>query len=323
MTSLVSCAPPYPVIHPVNPDKHRPFWSVMIPTYNCNVYLEKTLKSVLAQDPGPEIMQIEVIDDFSPDDDPQTVVNDLGHGRVHYYRQPKNVGAPSNFTTCVRRATGRWVHILHGDDEVLPGFYQHYRNIIETQKCSMVVGRSILIDENNFWRSITRALQYQEGLLDKAHFALAKANEVRTPAVVVSRAAYEHVGGYLNNLIHCADWEMWSRLAAYDPVGYIPRPLTLYREHSASDTTRVALSGLDTKDAIQALEIIASRFQNSLEKEKIQSIGNMWIGVDCLYKTLHLVLKGNITPALKHLTHSLRFTPSIIKNWRELLQKFF
>jgi len=45
----------------------RPFWSVMIPTYNPRAdYLEETLHSVLQQNPGPKQMQIEVVDDCSP-----------------------------------------------------------------------------------------------------------------------------------------------------------------------------------------------------------------------------------------------------------------
>ena len=41
----------------------------MIPTYNPRAdYLEETLRSVLQQDPGPEQMQIEVVDDGSTDD---------------------------------------------------------------------------------------------------------------------------------------------------------------------------------------------------------------------------------------------------------------
>ena len=41
----------------------------MIPTYNPRAeYLEETLWSVLRQDPGPEQMQIEVVDDYSKDD---------------------------------------------------------------------------------------------------------------------------------------------------------------------------------------------------------------------------------------------------------------
>ena len=58
----------------------RPRWSVMIPTYNCARYLEATLRSVLTQDPGPEAMQIEVVDDHSTADDPEDVVTRLGGG---------------------------------------------------------------------------------------------------------------------------------------------------------------------------------------------------------------------------------------------------
>ena len=54
-----------PSIAPVPEGVHRPKWSVMIPTFNCANYLRQTLESVLAQDPGPEQMQIEVVDDCS------------------------------------------------------------------------------------------------------------------------------------------------------------------------------------------------------------------------------------------------------------------
>ena len=37
----------------------------MIPTYNRTKYLEKTLRSILEQDPGENEMQIEVIDNCS------------------------------------------------------------------------------------------------------------------------------------------------------------------------------------------------------------------------------------------------------------------
>ena len=114
----------YPSIAPVSEAVNRPLWSVMVPTYNCANYLELTLKSVLEQDPGPEQMQIEVIDDRSTKDDPEAVVNEIGKGRVSFFRQPQNVGAQANFTTCVQRSRGHLVHILHGDDAVLPGFYR-------------------------------------------------------------------------------------------------------------------------------------------------------------------------------------------------------
>ena len=42
-----------------------PLWSVMIPTFHCARFLRQTLESVLSQDPGPDVMQIEVVDDCS------------------------------------------------------------------------------------------------------------------------------------------------------------------------------------------------------------------------------------------------------------------
>src|SRR5690242_19953848 len=110
-------------VAPVGDGLVRPLWSIMIPTFNNAGHLRAALRSVLAQDAGPEVMQIEVVDDAS-DDDTSKVVQETGQGRVSYYRQDRNVGHIANFQSCLRRSTGRLVHLLHGDDAVLPGFYQ-------------------------------------------------------------------------------------------------------------------------------------------------------------------------------------------------------
>ena len=111
-------------------NKEFPKWSVMIPTYNCANLLEQTLLSILQQDPGEELMQIEVIDDCSTIDNPEEVVNRLGKGRIKFFRQPKNVGAIRNFNTCINRSNGEFVHILHGDDWIENGFYNEINNLI-------------------------------------------------------------------------------------------------------------------------------------------------------------------------------------------------
>ena len=112
-----------PEIARLAPGSNRPLWSVMVPTYNTTPYLRETLTSVLTQDPGPEQIQIEVVDDCSSDD-PQTIIDELAPERIHLHRQPENLGQTGNLNSCIERARGHLVHILHGDDTVRNGFYR-------------------------------------------------------------------------------------------------------------------------------------------------------------------------------------------------------
>ncbi|RYZ20011.1 MAG: glycosyltransferase, partial [Chitinophagaceae bacterium] len=90
-----------PTIAPLPPTENRPQFSVMIPAYNCAAYLIETLNSVLEQDFGEELMQIEVVDDCSTDTDVKALVHKIGGDRVTYFRQPQNVGSIRNFETCI------------------------------------------------------------------------------------------------------------------------------------------------------------------------------------------------------------------------------
>ncbi len=60
-------------IAPVSDQSNRPFWSVMIPAHDCGPQFEETLQSVLDQDPGPDQMQIAVVDDASSGETAATI----------------------------------------------------------------------------------------------------------------------------------------------------------------------------------------------------------------------------------------------------------
>src|SRR5439155_1572443 len=82
----------------------RPFWSVMIPTYNPRAdYLEETLWSVLKQDPGPDQMQIEVIDDASPKGAPTEFIRKLAGKRVTVHCEPRNLGLAGIWNRCASK----------------------------------------------------------------------------------------------------------------------------------------------------------------------------------------------------------------------------
>lgn len=258
------------MIAPVPEGVARPAWSVMIPTYRSDDLLAECLASVLAQAPGPEVMQIEVVDDASPDGDAAAVVAAVGDGRVAFHRQPANVGAPRNFTTCVERARGRWVHVLHADDLVLPGFYDRYDAAIEAApSAGMVVGPSHVGGADGVPTHRTPPLPIRDGLLVDPVEALAIDRHVNFPAVVIDRAAHERLGGYDPGLVHANDWELWTRVAAAFPVAAVDEPLAVYRRHPASDTDLLLRTAVPISDLARAAAVIRPRLPSRAARRRL------------------------------------------------------
>jgi glycosyltransferase involved in cell wall biosynthesis len=226
----------------------------MIPVYNCADYLRRTLASVLPQ--APASAQIEVVDDCSTRDDPEAVVREAGDSRVTFVRQPVNLGAQATFTTCIVRAHGEWVHILHGDDLVAPGFYDAFQAAAEQHpEIGAAFCRSTDIDDNDDPIEVMPAEAAVPGILSDLADRLAVYNLIRFPSIVVRRQTYERVGGFHPALFHSADWDMWKRVALNVPVWYDPTPLALYRVHARSDTSALMRTGANIADALRAIEI--------------------------------------------------------------------
>lgn len=246
----------YPRIEPVPEGTPRPFWSVMIPTYHCAGYLAQTLRSVLEQDPGADRMQIEVVDDCSTKDDPEVVVRAVGRGRVGFYRQPANGGLTHNFNTCLRRATGEWVHVLHGDDYVLPGFYAALEEgVAREPSIGAAYCRVILVDEKELWQALWHQERKTAGVLEEFAARIAVGQAIQAPSIVVRRSVYERIGGFCTAVSHTADWDMWKRVAADFKVWYEPRCLACYRSHSGSDTSRLFRSGENIAQTRRSIEL--------------------------------------------------------------------
>jgi glycosyltransferase involved in cell wall biosynthesis len=248
--------PSAPSVAPITDGAPRPFWSVMIPTHDCADYLRRTLASVLEQAPGPAEMQIEVVDDCSTRDDTERVVRVVGKGRVGFHRQPRNVGAVPNFNTCIARARGEWLHILHSDDLVRPGFYAALRaGIAQQPEVGAAFCRCSVIDERDRETELYELERDDAGVLDGFVSRLAVWSRIQTPTIVVRRSVYEQLGGFDIRLVHAADWEMWQRVASHHSIWYEPRPLAQYRMHAASDTSRLVRTAANVVDTRRAIEI--------------------------------------------------------------------
>jgi glycosyltransferase involved in cell wall biosynthesis len=245
-----------PEIKPVPDSVSRPQWSVMIPAYNCSQYLTENIRSVLDQDRGEEQMQIEVVDDGSTDTDVKSLVEKIGNGRVRYYRQPLNVGSLRNFETCLNRATGHYIHLLHGDDKVENGFYEEIESLFTRfPEAGAAFTGFTFVDEQNQPLYDNKELLSKPGLLKNWLYEIARFQLIQPPAMVVKRFVYEKLGSFY--AVHYGeDWEMWVRIAANYQVAHSPKKLALYRVHQNNITSRYFLSGQAMTDAMKVVDMI-------------------------------------------------------------------
>ncbi|PSR52058.1 family 2 glycosyl transferase [Adhaeribacter arboris] len=267
-------------IVPVSSD-NRPFWSVMIPTHNCSNYLRKTLEQVLQQDPGPDLMQIEVIDDFSSDN-PEKVVKEVGKGRVGFFRQPKNVGHTKNFETCLQRSRGLWVHQLHGDDYVLPGFYNELYNVIQNNPTiGAAFCQNFSVNEQDQFIGLSSLIQTQAGIIPDFLRSIAYRQRIFTPSIVVKRAVYEDLGGFDERLKWCEDWEMWVRISKHYNFGYLPKALACYRVHNTSNTAKYAKNAIKMLDFVEGVRVVNNYLPENEKashlKEVLNYYGETWV----------------------------------------------
>ncbi|MFO0804142.1 MAG: glycosyltransferase [Gemmataceae bacterium] len=230
--------------------------SVAIPTFNCARLLGDTLRSVLEQDLPPERLDIAVVDDCSTADDPEAVVKQLGSGRVRFLRHERNVGIARNFNACVRQAKGDLIHILHGDDFVLPGFHRVVLDAADRfPDAGLICTRAFVVDEAGEIDTLTGRLPSFESPSRDVRPLIGHGNPLVTPSVVVRRSAYTRVGLFEESLSHVADWEMWVRVVAACGGLCINRPLAAYRVFAAQDTAKVKRTGDNLREYLRLADL--------------------------------------------------------------------
>jgi glycosyltransferase involved in cell wall biosynthesis len=109
--------------------------TVVIPTYNRSWGLKRALQSVVGQTyPHVEVI---VMDDCSTDNT-EALARSFADPRVHYVRQPCNVGIGRNWGDGLRRATTPYVCFLMDDDFYAPTFLENRVRLLERHPRAIV-----------------------------------------------------------------------------------------------------------------------------------------------------------------------------------------
>lgn len=121
--------------------------SVIIPAYNIEPYLDRCLKSVVAQE-GVE-MEILVVDDGSTDGTP-AIADDWARRdeRVKVIHQT-NSGLSEARNAALDVAKGRFITFVDGDDLLAPDALRVMRKVIEQSETDVVVGKTLALSDED------------------------------------------------------------------------------------------------------------------------------------------------------------------------------
>lgn len=236
--------------------------SIVIPTYNCAQYLGQTLQSLRAQGERLAAAEIVVVDDCSTADDPGAVVRAEWGDRVVMHRHERNMGPTRNFNACLRQATRPWIHVLHGDDFMLPGAYDEIAATLDAvPDVDAIFARTVYVDAIGVWTGLTQRLGPGERGLLAYTPSMWNICPVQFVSVLVSQHAVARVGGFDETFTHVADYNLWWRLAREARVAYSNACVGAYRyfegNHSSSSSLRRTARNL-TEHVQQVERVLAS-----------------------------------------------------------------
>jgi glycosyltransferase involved in cell wall biosynthesis len=92
----------------------EPFISICIPAYKRTDFLQRVLDSIRIQ--SFKDYEVVVTDD-SPDGSVKALTDSYSSAfNLRYFKNPQNLGTPENWNEGIRKASGKWIKIMHDDD---------------------------------------------------------------------------------------------------------------------------------------------------------------------------------------------------------------
>lgn len=204
--------------------------SVIMATYEGIRFVEAAIASIVAQ--SGVRFELLVCDDGSTDGTRELLARLPGVTRV-LHTERVGVSAARNAAAAVAR--GRTLAFLDQDDLFLPGRLAATMAVLEARpELGFVYADAQLIDAAGREHGPRSAhLDCREGHIF-AH--LLTGNCVPIETLTLSRARFEAVGGFDEQLRYLEDLELCLRVAQHHPVAFLPTCLAAYRIHGTNLT---------------------------------------------------------------------------------------
>jgi glycosyltransferase involved in cell wall biosynthesis len=117
----------------------KPFFSIVIPTYNRSNIIENAIKSVLKQ--NFQNWELIIVDDGSTDNTTQVIKKYLNDKRIKYIKLSKNYGVNYARNKAIQIAKGKYFLPLDSDNQLLDGALNEIYKEIKKIKWSLLFFR--------------------------------------------------------------------------------------------------------------------------------------------------------------------------------------
>lgn len=203
-----------------------PLVSVVIPAYNAERYIRRTVESALAQTYSP--IEVIIIDDGSIDATADIVRGIAAHDSRLVLLQKENGGVASARNHGIGAAHGSLIAPLDADDVWYPNKLEEQVSLM--QRCDESVGLvycwSNIIDDAD--RPIVDITHTHEGnVVSELMFSNFLGNG---SCALIRRHCFDVVGYYNGATTPCEEWDMYLRIAEQFQIRLVPKVLVGYRE---------------------------------------------------------------------------------------------
>ena len=208
--------------------------SVIIPTYNRENLIIKTIESVLEQ--SFTNFEVIVIDDCSTDDTPN-IIAALQDSRIRYIRLDKNSGAQVARNAGILSATGEWIAFLDSDDIWHKDKLKLQFKVLEENEFNeklVIHTNCIILDEiqntQHEWK-----MPVTEGNVYKL---LLQRPSTLFPSILTSKKILLLINLLDENVPSYQEWDTSIQLAKQCLFIHINKPLFTYIQHQNNNISK-------------------------------------------------------------------------------------
>jgi len=225
-----------------------PKFSIVIPLFNKENYIEETLQSVVQQ--TFKDFEVLLVNDCSTDSSLQKAISIIDT-RIKVIEHDKNKGLSAARNTGIKNAQASYITFLDADDIWKPTFLEKIEFLIHTypQANLFATNYEVLLENHK-----TRAYQYKflkiekDGIVSNFYEVSRNQSIYNHSCFCVSKKVFDEVGFYSENITYGEDIDFMIRAHANNKMAYYNEPLSMYRLESENQITQTGILGKTLPD---------------------------------------------------------------------------